>query len=1060
MPLLKFLTAIRATWATGDATPENSYVPHLRAFLEEVLDEEVVAWPRGNEQGLPDLGLRSGGILEGFVEAEALNRTLNQNVKGQKQALRYSKEAPTLLTNFYDFWVVDREEVIRQFTIPRKSFLELPINDVIEEYGEDLRDILRFWAERRTPITKPEALAERLAEYARIALKRVEAAPDTDLTSLRHSMEEALGFKFKSKPQNHFFKSSLVQSLFYGLFSAWVQAIRSNVEAPRSLSDAAGLLNVPVISQLFEQLTIHRRQTALGLAEPVSWALDALLRVTPDEFMEALTSGEAVQYFYEPFLEKYDADLRRELAVWYTPKEIVRYQVETTDRLLREEFGFEDGLLDERVVVLDPAVGTGSYLMEIARFMHERLEGDALAAHTIKDAFMKRIIGFEILPAPFAIAHLQVGLFLKDIGAALKANERASIFLTNSLVGWEPRPQNAPDPIFPEFAVERELADRVKQEGKVLVVIGNPPYARFAAQAADEQAELIAPYKKCLSSTWDVRRNTLDDLYIRFIRLAERQISEMGNQRGIVSYITNRSYLNGLSHPVMRKNLLINFDKLFIDDLHGTLRAGRPNDGNVFTTETNPGITVGVAVGHFVKTTTSSEIGSVVYREIQSGTGDQKRKCLLDGKLSKTEAFQPALEQRYSFLPQRSEDPYFTWMRLTDLFPTYYSGLQASRDAGPMAFGFQRASLETRFKDYYDPTLTDDEVRQKYPDLMRDGARYKAAKERKHNLSNSQYRANRIVDYMYRPLDRRLLYWEESGKLLVEKRREFFDQAWDGNRFLLANQVEERDRGYDRVACTSGLTEFHVLRPDARAFPLRVHGKGFLAGTNGVYIPNLSDYFDLLVEHRAIAAPRISTDCPPPPKPQSILAGYGIEKLDSTGHPTPEGTQFAETLFYFSTAVLTAPTYGRRFAEFLSQDWPRIPLPDDPVVIREVSDVGRRVADLLDPWSDIDASLAHHSEIKLTNRGPGDSTLKLLSSFHHEEASVQITTSLWLAGVSEDIWAFTIGGHQVLHSWLKARADLDVPPSELHELVTITKRLAELGQIKKQLDTIIAPLLG
>lgn len=1057
MPLTTYLDAIRVDWASGDATPENSYVPHLKRLLEEVLNEEIVAWPRGNGEGLPDLGLRSGGVLEGFVEAEAIRRTLPQNTTGQKQAKRYSKEAPTLLTNFYDFWVIDGEEVLRQYSIARSGLLETPINQVVEEHEDNLTGILRFWAQRRTPITGPDALAERLAEYARTALRRVEAAPDAELTSLRRAMEEALGFKFETNPQIHFFKSSLVQSLFYGLFSAWMHAVQTQRKPPRTLQEAASLLDVPVVSQLFEELSQNRRQMALGLSAPVEWALDALLRVVPDEFMESFESGDAVQYFYEPFLEKYDGALRRELAVWYTPKEIVRFQVETTDRLLREELGIEQGLLDERVVVLDPAVGTGSYLIEIARYMSERLQGDALMAHAIKEAFKNRILGFEILPAPFAIAHLQIGLFLRDIGAPFQAGERASIFLTNSLVGWEPQPSNTADLVFPEFAKERDLADRVKQERSVLVVIGNPPYSRFAAQAEDEQADLIAPYKVCLHETWDVRRNTLDDLYIRFIRLAERRIAEMGTKTGIVSLITNRSYVNGLSHPVMREHLLKSFDKLYIDDLHGSVRAGRANDGNVFTTSSSAGITVGVAIGHFVKTTSSDSHGSVVYRELRGGSGEQKRQALLTGNLCTSETFIPGRMQRFSFRPQRTEDVYFAWWRLTDLFPVYFSGVQASRDGGPMAFAFQAQALERRMKDYYDVSLGNDEVAARYPELMRNAARYNAEEERRSNLKDSAFHGSRILPYLYRPHDRRVLYWEENGKLLVEKRREFFEQVWQGNRFLVANQIEERNNTFDRLSFASGLVEFHVLRPDARAFPLRLRAEGFLAGPAGVTIPNLADYSELLVQQRVLHLPRRSSTCAPRPRPDGVLNQYGIQAFDGNGGPTSNATAFAESLVYYATAVLAAPIYGTRFKEFLSDDWPRIPLPNNRHIIEEVASIGRCVADLLDPWADPKALVVPHAATRLDGTVPA--TLTLLNDFQLVDSRVQVAEGLWLCGVSVEVWEFRIGGYQVLKSWLNARANLDVDVAELRTVVVNAQRIAALIQAKGQLDPIIEPLL-
>lgn len=327
-------------------------------------------------------------------------------------------------------------------------------------------------------------------------------------------------------------------------------------------------------------------------------------------------------------MQKFDGQLRKELGVWYTPREIVRYQVERTHELLQNELGIDKGLLDERVVILDPATGTGSYLVEIGRFLLEKHAGNPFAGRLVKEAFKNRIYGFELLPAPFVIAHLQLGLLLERANAPLKQGERVGVYLTNSLLNWKVE-ANPAEVLYPELKKEREAADSVKQQQEILVFIGNPPYNRFAVVGKDDQKELVAPYKKCLPQTWGVRRETLDDLYIRFIRLAEQQIAETKSKEGVISYITNRSYLTGLSHPVMRQHLVENFDSIYIDDLHGTQRANRSDDGSVFTTDSASGIRVGVAIAHFVKkkelTAGSTQVS---YREYRSGTGKEKRAAL------------------------------------------------------------------------------------------------------------------------------------------------------------------------------------------------------------------------------------------------------------------------------------------------------------------------------------------------------------------------------------------------------------------------------------------------
>ena len=624
-----YLSEVRKIYSGDTGTPENSYVPKLANFLQSVLEDvEVVPWPKGNHQGLPDIGISVSNVFEGYVEAEALKTPLGGNKHGLEQARRYSKEAPTLLTNFYEFSVLDQAEEVQRYEIPEDDFLGAPLGQVVEAHEAKLLELLTLWAGLRTPITNPKALAERLSEYAKDALRRLEAAQQDGLAPLRKAMEEALGIKIKDKEGEKFFRSGVVQALFYGLFSAWVEAAEAGKGDRLELHEASEYLKVPLVVDLFEEVTQPRRLKNLELRTPIDWAVDALKCVDPEPFLKAFEEGQAVQYFYEPFLEKFDRQLRKDLGVWYTPRESVRYQVEKTHELLRTELGIGKGLLDERVV-LDPATGTGSYLVEIGRFMLQELADHPLRGRIVKKALQERVFGFELLPAPFVIAHLQLGLLLAEAGAALGEGERVGVYLTNSLLGWKKDAKEDVNPIWPQFAREREAADNVKRQEKILVFIGNPPYDRFTGVAENEQADLIAPYKRCLQQSWGVKKQTLDDLYVRFIRLAEQQIAEHRGE-GVVSYITNRSYLTGLSHPVMRQHLVENFSSIYIDDLHGSQRANRPNNGSAFTTETVSGVRVGIAVAHFVsKQTSAKDSAEVYYREYREGTGREKRASLV-----------------------------------------------------------------------------------------------------------------------------------------------------------------------------------------------------------------------------------------------------------------------------------------------------------------------------------------------------------------------------------------------------------------------------------------------
>ena len=385
--------------------------------------------------------------------------------------------------------------------------------------GAGLGEYLSRALSHRTALTEPKDLAWLLASYARDALHRVEAAGDApSLDAVRSALEEALGIRFEGERGARFFRSTLVQ---------------------------------------------------------------ALDRVDRTAFFTRFNASDAVPYFYEPFLEAFDPALRKQLGVWYTPAEVVRYMVARVDRALKADLGIADGLAAHNVYVLDPCCGTGAYLAEVLRRIAANLQGKglgALAGEAVKQAATERVFGFEIMPAPFVVAHLQVGLTLQALDApltdapipsssfvpspsgrglelapdsirgrgSLASADRPGIFLTNALTGWEPR-TTKPLP-FPELEEERDRAKQVKQATPILVILGNPPYNGFAGVAVDEERELSEAYR----TTKRVRKpegQGLNDLYVRFFRMAERRIAEKTGQ-GVVCFISNYSWLDGLSSRV------------------------------------------------------------------------------------------------------------------------------------------------------------------------------------------------------------------------------------------------------------------------------------------------------------------------------------------------------------------------------------------------------------------------------------------------------------------------------------------------------------------------------
>jgi predicted helicase len=288
--------------------------------------------------------------------------------------------------------------------------------------------------------------------------------------------------------------------------------------------------------------------------------------------IDTQTAIAAITYFYEPFLEAFDPQLREDLGVWYTPPEVVRYQVRRIHYLLKTELGRKRGLADPEVYVLDPCCGTGAYLLEVARCIAEELKSrgdDSAIGLELSRAFHSRVLGFEILTAPFAISQLQLYLLLDSLGSKPKSNGRLAIFLTNALSGWHDRGDVKLN--FPEMREEYDASQEVKQKVHIIVILGNPPYDRFSGVAQAAEADLVAHYKGIqlvpdvdnktkqikldqfgrpekkqkgdsnLYKEYGVRKQLLDDLYIRFLRLGEERIGENADY-GIVSYISNSSY--------------------------------------------------------------------------------------------------------------------------------------------------------------------------------------------------------------------------------------------------------------------------------------------------------------------------------------------------------------------------------------------------------------------------------------------------------------------------------------------------------------------------------------
>lgn len=663
----------------------------------------------------------------------------------------------------------------------------------------------------------------------------------------------------------------------------------------------------------------------LGLVEVLDWAAATLGRVDQPAFFSRLKKGEAVQYFYEPFLKAFDPQLQEELGVWYTPPEVVRYMVARVDHALKDDLGIDEGVAADHVIILDPCCGTGAYVVEVLRRIASNIEVSgrgALVASHLNQAVTKRVFGFEIMPAPFVIAHLQVGLVLQEFGACERRNEaeRQGIFLTNSLTGWNMK--STKQLLLPELEDERGKAESVKQDAPVLVVLGNPPYNGFAGMAIDEERELSNAYR----TTKRVRSpegQGLNDLYIRFFRTAERRIAERTG-KGVVCFITNHSWLDGRSFTGMRERYLDVFDKVRIDCLNGDIRRGGTTpdgepDPSVFSTKYSAGISVGTAIATLIRAAEHKPTTTVSIRQLW---GHAKRERLLEtAETTPDELYQiivPSLPHGLPFVDVEDNRHWFEWPALPDLFPVSFPGVKTSRDALVVDVDLDR--LRLRMADYFDPSVSYNQFATRHSRVMSSTS---AETERRRLIDRGGPREEGFVQYAYRPFDTRWLYWEDERALLDRPRPDYRTHIFDGNIWIEARERDSNDR-FSRGTFVRHLAD-NI-------------GNG------------LSTYFPAWLNASRVAArDDDARSCRPN---LSLVAERYLQRVGGT----------VLDLFHHALATIHNPRYRRENAAGLRLGWPRIPIPGWPAGAKgrdadefwDSARIGQQLADLLD--SDVPVS--------------------------------------------------------------------------------------------------------
>ena len=389
--------------STGAAAPETSYYGALEKLLNEIgktLKPKVrcVLQLSNCGAGIPDGGLFTANQFQkgsplpgqfperGVIEIKATNDDAWVTASSKQVSKYWAKYGLILVTNYRDFVLLGKDANGQPLKLETYRLadnesdfwlLAQHPHRAANLHGQRFIEYLKRVALHAAPLSTPEDVAWFLASYARDAKSRIEGVQLPALSTVRQALEEALGLKFEGPKGERFFRSTLIQTLFYGIFSAWVlwnkQNPPGNSSSKFDWKPAAWSLHVPILRVLFEQVAAPTKLEPLGLVEPLDWASATLNRVDRKAFFATFDQGHAVQYFYEPFLQQFDPKLRKELGVWYTPPEIVKYMVSRVDTVLREELAIEDGLADPRVYVLDLGGGTGAYLVEVLHRIHETL---------------------------------------------------------------------------------------------------------------------------------------------------------------------------------------------------------------------------------------------------------------------------------------------------------------------------------------------------------------------------------------------------------------------------------------------------------------------------------------------------------------------------------------------------------------------------------------------------------------------------------------------------------------------------------------------------------------
>jgi hypothetical protein len=1012
----------------GDAR-EESYYHCLKDLLDAfasasgIPKSEVSILPKTTEAGNPDFRVWDGkNHITGYIEAKKPETYSLDPIATSPQLKRYLGTFPNLLlTNFYEFRLYQHGAFISSVCIASPiNATQMRTTPPLEHVEEFAALLSRYYSFSLPAIEDPKSLANALAKRTRFLRDEVIAIELAE--EEKQGRKVLLGFyeSFKKLLINNLtleqFADLYAQTLTYGIFAA---RTRSEGEFNRELIHKYIPNTLGILKSIFKFISYEEPPQALivlidDIAE-ILYITD-IKKILHAYYVEGKGSDPII-HFYETFLCEYDPSLREKRGVYYTPEPVVRYIVRSIHSILKSHFGASDGLASPQVTILDPAAGTLTFPAEAIKTAiqeHSSKYGSGNLHKLIKEHILPHFHAIELMMAPYTVGHLKISYLLAEYGYEMADDERFKLYLSNTLE--KDSPQVVSYHIAEDINHECLLANKIKHDDPILVIMGNPPYSGASENSNDWTEKLLKTDLDGAQSYYTVDGKPLGELnpkmlqddYVKFIRFAQWKIQKAG--KGIVGMITNHSYIDNATFRGMRQSLLATFDQIYVLDLHGnsTKKEKCPDgskDENVFDIRTGVAILVMIKNSMMKKTTCYSEL---------YGLRQFKYDYLMTNEMKSTDSEEIHPSDPFYLLKPFDDrnTEYSDWLSLVDIFPKNSAGIKTARDELTI-----QDSIELVGKTiHHFASLDIDTARIAYR-LGEDSRDWKI-KLAQQDLIGSGINDTNILPILYRPFDIRFTYYtgKSRGFHSMPRHEVMKNMLKDNVGLILGRQGQ-----------AVGITEAWNL---AFVSETLVDNNIYYRG-GGVLLPLYLSYKDAN-EMEETQTHSINI-CP-----------VVLEKLQTMG--------VSETdFFYYVYAILYSNTYRSRYSEYLKYDFPRVPICMTKSHLLQLSELGNQLADL------------HLMRSPLLNpplaRYQGSGANDMVESVVYDAASatVRINPDKYFEGVTDALWNYHIGGYQVLHKYLKDRKG-KVLSDPIHYCRMVTA-LALTIDIQSRIDSIIEPVL-